>query len=395
LEGAAERRRNTSLPYEPSSRYRDSHRASLRGTTEQATHTIHSLTSQRQIISVRHKYSKELFTHRLGGELPSIVVAATENLQSRFVVQKVLELREQGVPLTDIAVLFRSGYLSFDLEIELNKANIPFVKFGGFKFIETAHVKDVMAYLRVLENPRDAVAWHRILLLIDGVGPRTSQRVIEDIVARRTRPTTEPESRNLPAFWASFNDYPENLRRLFDMLRGVAPAQMLPADKVQSIIDYYHPIFTRRYDDHNKRKKDLEMFQQITERYRSVGSLLADLALEPAAESVTDITAPGTDDEKLVLSTIHSAKGLEWHSVFVIYALEGRFPATRAALNEESMEEERRLMYVACTRAKENLFVTYPVNVYDRESGLVLSKPSRFISDLPENLLDGWVIDEE
>jgi DNA helicase-2/ATP-dependent DNA helicase PcrA len=126
-----------------------------------------------------------------------------------------------------------------------------------------------------------------------------------------------------------------------------------------------------------------------------VGSLLADLALEPAAESVTDITAPGTDDEKLVLSTIHSAKGLEWHSVFVIYALEGRFPVTRAALNDETMEEERRLMYVACTRAKENLFITYPINIYDRESGLVLSKPSRFISDLPENLLEGWVIDEE
>ena len=346
-------------------------------------------------MSVRHKYTKELFTHRPGGELPSIVVAATENMQSRFVVHKVLELREQGIPLTDIAILFRSGYLSFDLEIELNKANIPFVKFGGFKFIETAHVKDVMAYLRVLENPRDAVAWHRILLLIDGVGPRTSQRVIEDILARRTRPTAEAESRNLPAFWASFNDYPDNLRRLFDMLRGVAPEQMLPADKVQSIIGYYHPIFTRRYDDYNKRKKDLEMFQQTTERYRSVGSLLADLALEPAAESVTDITAPGTDDEKLVLSTIHSAKGLEWHSVFVIYALEGRFPVTRAALNEETMEEERRLMYVACTRAKENLFITYPINVYDRESGLVLSKPSRFISDLPENLLEGWVIDEE
>lgn len=344
-------------------------------------------------MSVRHKYAKELFTSRPGGELPSIVVAATENLQSRFVVQKVLELREQGVPLSEIAILFRSGYLSFDLEIELNKANIPFVKFGGFKFIETAHVKDVVAYLRVLENPRDAVAWHRILLLIDGVGPRTSQRVIEDILARRSRPTADTST--LPAFWASFNDYPHQLRALFDVLRDVAPEQRTPADKVQSILEYYHPIFKRRYDDHNKRTKDLEMFQQITERYRSVGSLLADLALEPAAESVADITAPGTDDEKLILSTIHSAKGLEWNSVFVIYALEGRFPATRAALNEETMEEERRLMYVACTRARENLFITYPINIYDRESGLVLSKPSRFISGLPENLLEAWVIDEE
>ncbi|MCK5572358.1 MAG: ATP-binding domain-containing protein [Bacteroidetes bacterium] len=343
----------------------------------------------------RHKFSKELYTRRPGGELPSIVVASDENLQSRFIVQKVLELREQGIPLDDIAVLFRSGFLSFDLEIELNKANIPFAKFGGFKFIETAHIKDLIAYLRVLENPRDAVAWNRILLLIDGVGPRTAQKVIEDILARRTTTRTAGTSTTLPAFWADYNTYPENVRDMFDTLKEMVPDHLLPADKVQTLLNYYHPIFTKRYDDHNKRKKDLEMFHQITERYRSLISLLGDIALEPVAESVTDITPPGTDDEKLVLSTIHSAKGLEWHSVFVIYALEGRFPATRAATSEDSMEEERRLMYVACTRAKENLFITYPINIYDRESGLVLSKPSRFIADMPEQLLEDWLVDEE
>jgi len=117
-------------------------------------------------------------------------------------------------------------------------------------------------------------------------------------------------------------------------------------------------------------RKDLEMFQQITERYRALGPLLADLALEPANESVSDITATGTDDEKLVLSTIHSAKGLEWHTVFVLYALDGRFPHARAAMTDDAMEEERRLMYVACTRAQQNLFITYPINIYDRESGM-------------------------
>ena len=339
----------------------------------------------------RHKYSKELFTHRGGGELPSIVVAQEENLQSKFVVQKVLELREQGIPLDDIAILFRSSYLSFDLEIELNKANIPFVKFGGFKFIETAHIKDLVAYLRVLENPRDAVAWNRILLLVDGVGPRTAEKVLEDIIARRA----VASSRNLPAFWENYNAYPEKIRDLFDALKASSPDHIAPADKVTQLLNYYQPIFTKRYDDYNKRRKDLEMFQQITERYRSLGPLLTDLSLEPPNESVTDITAPGTDDEKLVLSTIHSAKGLEWHSVFVIYALDGRFPNTRAAISEDAMEEERRLMYVACTRDKENLFITYPINIYDRESGLLLSKPSRFISGLPENLLETWVVDEE
>jgi DNA helicase-2/ATP-dependent DNA helicase PcrA len=346
-------------------------------------------------MTTRHKYAKELYTHRQGGELPTIVVAAQENLQSRFVVQKVLELREQGIPLTDIAVLFRSGYLSFDLEIELNKANIPFVKYGGFKFVETAHIKDLVAHLRVLENPRDAVAWNRILLLIDGVGPRTAERVIQDVLARRLTTQTEARSTTLPALWGDYNAYPDKVRALFDALGKMAPNHLTPSDKVASLLEYYHPIFTKRYDDYNKRSKDLEMFQQITERYRSVGSLIADLALEPAAESVTDITAPGSDDEKLVLSTIHSAKGLEWNSVFVIYALEGRFPTTRAAISDDQMEEERRLMYVACTRAKENLFISYPINIYDRETGLILSKPSRFIADMPEHLLDTWVVDEE
>ena len=344
---------------------------------------------------MRHKFEKNLFTRKPGGEMPTIVVAANENLQSRFVVQKVLELREQGVPMNDTAVLFRSGYLSFDLEIELNKANIPFVKFGGFKFVETAHIKDMVAYLRVLENPRDAVAWNRILLLVDGVGPRTAEKVIEDILARRATMLTAGTSRELPAFWADYGAYPEKVRELFEALKKAAPAHLPPADKVERLLDYYQPIFTKRYDDYNKRRKDLEMFQQITERYRSVGTLLTDLALEPASESVTDISGTNSDNEKLVLSTIHSAKGLEWHSVFVLYALDGRFPSSRAAMSEDAMEEERRLMYVACTRAKENLFITYPINIYDRESGLVLSKPSRFIEGMPEKLLDTWVIDEE
>jgi DNA helicase-2/ATP-dependent DNA helicase PcrA len=343
----------------------------------------------------RRKYAKELFTHRPGGELPSIVVASDENRQSRFVVQKLLELREQGIPLNEIAVLFRSGYLSFDLEIELAKANVPFVKFGGFKFIETAHIKDLIAYLRVLENPRDAVAWNRILLLVDGVGPRTAEKVIEDVLRRRATPSDAERAVVPPGFWSSFNAHPAKVAELFAALKSVAPEHLAPADKVQILMDYYHPLFARRYDDYPKRKKDLEMFQQIAERYRSVGSLLSDLALEPAAESVADITPSGSDDEKLVLSTIHSAKGLEWNSVFVIYALEGRFPNSRAAISDDAMDEERRLMYVACTRARENLFITYPINVYDRESGLVLSKPSRFIADLPDMLLETWVVDEE
>ena len=339
-------------------------------------------------------YYKELYTTKPGGELPQLVIAENENLQSRFVVQKVLELREQGVPLQEMAILFRSSFLSFDLEIELSKANIPFVKFGGFKFVETAHVKDMIAYLRVLENPRDVVAWNRILLLVDGVGPRTAEKVIDDILKRRVPANPDSDASLVTEkFWSEYNAYPDNVQKLFAKLKEVSPAKIPPGEKAYHMLKYYEPILRARYDDHQKRKKDLEMFQNITERYRNVDELLTDLALEPPNESVVDIESPGKEDEYLTLSTIHSAKGLEWNSVFVIYALEGRFPTMRAAASDDDMEEERRLMYVACTRAKANLFISYPMNIYDRESGMILTKPSRFIQGIGENLLEPWVIE--
>ena len=338
-------------------------------------------------------YYKELYTHKSGGSMPQLVSAENENMQSRYVVQKILELREQGIPLEEIAVLFRSSFLSFDLEIELTKANIPFAKFGGFKFIETAHVKDVIAYLRVLENPRDVVSWNRILLLIDGVGPRTAEKVIDDILKRRVTAATDQETLPTTKFWMQFNDYSDNIGKLFGVLKDVASPHVAPAEKAYQILQYYDPILRTRYDDHQKRKKDLEMFQNITERYKEVSTLLTDLALEPPNESIVDVESPGPEEEFLTLSTIHSAKGLEWNTVFVIYALEGRFPAMRSVATDEELEEERRLMYVACTRAKENLFITYPMNIYDRESGMILTKPSRFIQGIAENLLEPWVVE--
>jgi DNA helicase-2/ATP-dependent DNA helicase PcrA len=311
------------------------------------------------------------------------------------VVQKILEYREMGIPLKEMAVLFRSSFHSFDLEIELTKANIPFLKFGGFKFIETAHVKDVVAYLRVLENPRDVVSWNRILLLIDGVGPRTAERVVDDILKRRVGLAKEFKEAVTATtkFWMEYGNYPDNVRTLFNMLKEVAAPNVSPAEKTSHILQYYEPILRARYEDHLKRKKDLETFQNITERYKSVDELLTDLALEPPNESIADIESPGPETEYLTLSTIHSAKGLEWNAVFIIYALEGRFPTMRSTASDEEMEEERRLMYVACTRAKEHLIITYPMNIYDRESGIILTKPSRFIEGIGENLLEPWVVD--
>jgi len=327
--------------------------------------------------------------------LPQLVATENENMQSRFVVQKILDLREQGVPLEEMSVLFRSSFLSFDLEIELARANIPFRKFGGFKFIETAHVKDVIAYLRVLENPRDVVSWNRILLLIDGVGPRTAEKVVDDILKRRVGLAREFQEAVTATskFWMDYGGYPDGVRSMFDALKGVSSQSMSPGEKASGILDYYEPILKARYDDHPKRKKDLEMFQNITDRYKDVVTLLTDLALEPPQESVIDVEAPGPEREFLTLSTIHSAKGLEWNSVFIIYALEGRFPAMRSVGTDEEIEEERRLMYVAVTRAKDHLFITYPMNVYDRETGVILTKPSRFIQGIDENLLEPWVVE--
>lgn len=330
-------------------------------------------------------YFKELYTRKPGGEPPQLVVAENENMQSRFVVQRILALREEGVPLEEMAVLVRSSFHSFDLEVELTKANIPFVKFGGFKFVETAHVKDMIAYLRVLENPRDVVSWNRILLLLDGVGPRTSEKIIDDILARRVTADS--------SFWSHYQGYPEAAKGLFGMLNNVSRPSLTPGERTFQILQYYEPILRNRYDDHTKRRKDLEMFQNITERYEDVASLLTDLALEPPNESIVDVESPGKETEYLTVSTIHSAKGLEWNTVFVLYALEGRFPAMRAVGSDEELEEERRLMYVACTRAKEHLYITYPINVYDRESGTILSKPSRFIQGMSENLLEQWVVE--
>lgn len=334
------------------------------------------------------KYEKNLYTRRTGGDPPMIVSTADESLQSQFVVQRILELREEGIELSDIAVLFRSSFLSFDLEIELNKANIPYVKMGGFKFIETAHVKDLISYLRVIHNPRDLVSWNRILLLLPGVGPRTAQKVVEAISSGSLTiaPGADIDARKISAN--------QGVGDLFRLLEEIAPERMTVPDKVDRLVEYYRPIMKSRYDDFSKRLKDVEMFGEIAGRYRSLASFLSDMALEPPSESVVGLEEGG-EDEKLVLSTIHSAKGLEWNTVFVIWALDGRFPSYHAAGSLDAMEEERRLMYVATTRAKDHLIISYPTNVYDRESGMVLSKPSRFIDAMPDDIAERWVVSDE
>ncbi len=333
------------------------------------------------------KYPKHLFTRKTGGELPGIISASNENMQSRFIAERILELREEGVPLNDIAVLFRSSYHSFDLEIELNKANIPYVKFGGMKFVEASHIKDILAFLRIASNPSDYVSWYRVLLLHEGVGPKKAQQIMDDLSKDIVSIKRKPEK----LYGKNYND---KIYHLFNLLHEVHINNKLPADKTEVILKYYEPIFMNIYDDWNKRKKDLDIFINIAENYRSIDSFLSDMVLEPPQDSVLDVSAADKENEFVTLSTIHSAKGLEWHSVFIIHAVDGFFPSTQSFEKLETLEEERRLMYVAATRAKQNLYVCYPMSIFDRRTGYTFAKPSRFIENISEEIADQWLLEE-
>ncbi|MGD8780109.1 MAG: ATP-dependent helicase [Ignavibacteria bacterium] len=334
------------------------------------------------------KYPKNLFTSNDNGELPAIISATTENMQSRFIVERILELREEGVPLSEISVLFRSSYFSFDLEIELNKANIPYVKFGGMKFIETAHVKDILSFLRISVNPKDIVSWYRVLLLHEGIGPKRAQAILDEIMGEKLSIDLEPNKEIGDRFKS-------NIYELFKTLSHLRTMDKSPTQRADFVMSYYEPLFINKYDDFNKRRKDLEIFMNISENYNDLEEFLADMALEPPSDSVIDVEGTDKEKEYLTLSTIHSAKGLEWHSVFIIHAIEGFFPSSQSFDKLEQLEEERRLMYVASTRAKQNLYISYPMNIFDRHQGITYSKPSRFIEGIEEDLAEEWLLEED
>jgi DNA helicase-2/ATP-dependent DNA helicase PcrA len=327
------------------------------------------------------KYSKILFTRRIGGSLPVLVNAGSENSQSRFVAEKIRKLNQSGVPLGQIAVLFRANFHSFDLEIELSRDNIPFAKTGGFKFTESAHIKDVLAHLKVLCNPYDRISWYRILLLLSRIGPKSAQNIYAAILA---------EQKGYKGLFTvkAKNILTGDFQRLKEFFKFIDSKTMSVAQAGASVLKYYTPILKDKYDDHPKRTKDLEHFLTIMERYLNIESFLTDMALEPPSTSINNsLSLDDPGDGRLILSTVHSAKGLEWHTVFIIWALDSRFPSIHALHSSEDFEEELRLMYVAATRARENLFFIYPGHVYDRTSGMVLGRPSSFIADIPDNIL--------
>ena len=334
------------------------------------------------IDSATYKYTKTLFSSKKGNNLPVIVQAGNENSQSRFVLEKIMDLSLQGIPLNQIAVLFRAGFHSFDLEIELGKQRIPFIKVGGFKFMDSAHIKDVLAHLKVIHNADDDISWLRILTLLEKVGPKSARNIIDAVKAQQ-RGYQGVQSIQIKS---SLLKTMASLRSLFE---SIDPETMSIAAMGEQIVSYYSPILQRSYDDHPKRAKDLEQLLSIMDRYHDLESFLTDMAIEPPNTSMDHTFSTNVSiDHRLTLSTIHSAKGLEWHTVFIIWALDGRFPSMHALNKPDALEEERRLMYVAATRAKENLFITYPVQAYDRSTGNILDSPSRFLGDIPFDLVE-------
>jgi DNA helicase-2/ATP-dependent DNA helicase PcrA len=335
------------------------------------------------------RYTKVLRTRLKEGEVPILLQTENESFQSRFVCQRILELREEGIPLDDIAVLFRSSFHSFDLELELARAELPFVKRGGFKFIETAHVKDLVAHLRVAANPLDTVSWLRIQLLLEGIGPKTASEMIEKIAAEGG----DVERLALPGRRATGA---KDLERLAALLRALRAEGVSPSAALERVLAYYEPILERVHpDDYPRRQRDLEHLVTISSRYRSIETMLSDFALEPPSDSVGGTLAEREEEGRLTLSTIHSAKGLEWHTVFLIWAADGKFPGQYSTQNADELEEERRLCYVAVTRAKRLLYLSYPIQYYDRASGFMPGRPSRFVADVKPELLRPMALVEE
>ena len=341
--------------------------------------------TNRVIAQASEGHRKTLWSNRTEGNKPYLVSCLDETEQTNYVIEQVLSLRETGVELKQQAVLFRAAHHSLALELELSRRNILFHKYGGLKFIEAAHVKDLLAFLRLAENPRDSVSALRILLLLPGIGPKKASQLVEQLVTHHGdfdawRDFKPPAacSTHWPLFMA-----------LLKILSGRATKPLELSVEVHYVRTFYAPLLEQKYDDGFVRGRDLEQIEQMASRFDSRSQFLNDLTLDPPSSTQDFAADPLLDEDYLTLSTIHSAKGLEWESVFVLHAADGNIPSDMATESAVEIEEERRLFYVALTRAKTHLHILHPQRYYfhahfksDRHS---YSQRTRFI---PDELLD-------
>jgi DNA helicase II / ATP-dependent DNA helicase PcrA len=349
----------------------------------------------------RKQFPKNLRAAReSAGQSPALIPTSDTDQQAAFVAGRVLELREEGVPLSEIAVLYRSHWHALELQLELVRRDIPYVVRSGVRFFEQAHIKDVISYLRLVVNPHDEMAWKRVLKLIPKVGNATANRIWERIaytdepLALIRRADFQPQPRATEG-WRDFVKLIEQL---------VSPEYNdRPAEQIALILGSgYEQHLEDAYENSDLRAEDLRQLSNYAARFSTTSEFLSELALvnterfgTPQGTTAEDVVSGGDEDEKLVLSSIHQAKGLEWRVVFLIWAADGKFPSARSLRDPESEEEERRLFYVAITRAKDELYVCYPLVVTDYSRQTVIQKPSRFITEVPRELFEIWSIEEE
>ena len=315
-------------------------------------------TANRLMAGTPHRFAKNLWSARRAGTRPELVTCRDEPAQSRFVAEAILRHREEGVPLRRMAVLFRAADHSDHLEIELARRNLPFRKYGGLRFLEAAHVKDVVALLRLAENPRDDIAWFRVLQMLDGVGPASASAAVAHLAAHGHGAGA---LRGFPAPAAAR----EGIAALASVLEDLAAfGQDTPSAQVERLRAFYDPLCDRRYENPEMRRRDIENLGRIAEGYRARRDFLSDLVLDPPAATGDLAAAPSRDEDWLVLSTIHSAKGGEWDAVFILHAADGCIPTDLSTETPEEIDEERRLLYVAMTRARDFLYVCWPQRYY-------------------------------
>ena len=336
------------------------------------------------IARARRGYPKQLVcaSSRAGGK-PLLLTVGDEHQQARAVAERILESREAGIALRDQAVLFRAAHHADLLEIELGRRDIPFVKYGGLKFLEAAHVKDLLSVLRLIENPRDSVAGFRVFQLIEGVGPAAARRA----VAALAGPEPTEALRKVQVSSVSRGD----LERLCDLIDDLGEASW--QGQIGQARAWYAPLFEDLYDTAPARSSDLDALEQLATTYPDRARFLAELTLDPP-ESTGDLAAdPMLDEDFVILSTIHSAKGQEWDRVFVLNLVDGALPSDMALRDPDGAEEERRLLYVAMTRAKKQLTLVQPLRFYvhnQRRRGdrHMYAPRSRFIADDMLDLFD-------
>ncbi|MFA6429571.1 MAG: UvrD-helicase domain-containing protein [Patescibacteria group bacterium] len=328
------------------------------------------------------QFQKDLVAVVNHGDKPKLIPCASASQEARYVAEQILLLRSEGVALRNMAVLFRSSAHSQQLEFELMKRDVPYEYRGGQKFFERAHIKDIVAFLRVAHNPKDEIAWLRVLNLQQGIGATTASVLTRELKRAEkfdqvlVADTSLRMSGRAMVGWKEFVGIAQRMNE-----RGSVPGPMIRGVMESSYQDYLE----REYPNWRERVEDLEQLASFAETYQDVGSFLADIALYDEVIAGRERAAKG-DDERMVLSTIHQAKGLEWDTVFVIHLADNAFPNKRAMGEEGGLEEERRLFYVAVTRARRQLFLSYPMTTgYD---ALMFSPPSVFLEELSPRLFE-------